>query len=65
MTKKLIGNVALITGASAGIGHGALAAEGAQLVLTARSQDRLDALKQETEKLSAHVVTVAGEYRLA
>jgi NADP-dependent 3-hydroxy acid dehydrogenase YdfG len=37
--------------------------EGAQLVLTARRQDRLDALKQETEKLGTHAVTVAGDAR--
>jgi len=66
MTKKLIGKVALITGASAGIGHAcarALAGEGAQLVLTARRHDRLDALKQEIEKLGAHSVLVAGDAR--
>jgi len=50
MTKKLIGKVALITEASAGIGYAcgrALATEGAHLVLTARRQDRLDAVKRE------------------
>jgi 3-oxoacyl-[acyl-carrier protein] reductase len=66
MAKKLVGKVALITGASAGIGTAcarALAFEGAKLVLTARRQDRLDSLKREVEKLGAEVVTVAGDAR--
>jgi len=49
MTGKLAGKVAIITGASAGIGEAtaiAIAAEGAKVVLAARRSDRLDALAQ-------------------
>src|SRR6202795_1967368 len=66
MTTNLTGKVALITGASAGIGQAcarALAEEGARLVLTARRQERLNALKQEAEKLGTQVISVVGDAR--
>jgi len=66
MTAKLTGKVALITGASAGIGQACarlLAQEGARLVLTARRHERLDQLIHEAEKLGAKAISVIGDAR--
>ena len=63
MTAKLNGKVALVTGASAGIGWAsavALAGEGASLVLTGRRQERLDALAEHCRQAGGHAVGVAG-----
>jgi len=66
MTGKLDGKVAIITGASAGIGQAsarALAREGARLVLTARRPDRLAALIDEARSLGGDGVAVIGDAR--
>lgn len=66
MNNKLHGKVALITGASAGIGQAcarALAGEGASLVITARRRQRLAQLKKEVEATGGEVVIVVGDSR--
>ena len=63
----LTGKVALITGASAGIGEAcahALAGAGASLVLTARRTGRLAALKSTFEAGGTRVAIVSGDARV-
>ena len=64
MSGKLSGKTALITGASAGIGWAsalALAAEGANLALTARRQARLAELESAVEKAGGKAVSLTGD----
>ncbi len=65
-TAKLGGQVALITGASAGIGQAvarAFLGEGADLVVVARREERLNALADEAQRLGRRVVAVTGDVR--
>lgn len=68
MTGKLTGKVALITGASRGIGRAAalaLAKEGAQVVVTARTKADLDTLVKEVKalKTGAKALAVPADLR--
>lgn len=62
--RVIAGSRAIVTGASSGIGRAIalqLAAEGADLVITARREERLMALALELTGLGRRVVTVAGD----
>lgn len=56
MTEKLTGKVALVTGASSGIGEAtalALASVGAQVAIAARRADRLETLAKSIQEKGA------------
>ncbi len=62
MTKKLAGKVALVTGASSGIGEAtalALAAEGASVAIAARRLDRLEDLARRIQDNGGKVMAIA------
>ena len=64
MPGRLTGKVAIVTGASSGIGRAsalALAAEGAKVVITARRQERLEALAGEINTMNTKAFIVAGD----
>ena len=63
---QLNGKVALITGASSGIGHATallFAAKGARLILVARRRERLEALAAEAKALGSQAIVEAGDLR--
>lgn len=64
MTKPLAGRVALVTGASSGIGEAtavALAEQGARVAISARRRERLDSLAAVLEKLGAEPLVLAAD----
>lgn len=66
MAGRLQNRVAVITGASAGIGQAcarALMREGASLVITARRRDRLEQLVAEAKQLGSRALFVIGDAR--
>lgn len=65
-TEKLADKVAIVTGGGQGVGLGiarSLAAEGARLVLTGRTQSKLTQVADEMSTLGAQVLVVPGDTR--
>uniref|UniRef100_UPI003CF8D74F SDR family oxidoreductase n=1 Tax=Massilia sp. TSP1-1-2 TaxID=2804649 RepID=UPI003CF8D74F len=63
---QLSGRVAIVTGASSGIGYETaklFAKEGAKVVVTGRRQDALDKLVNEIERGGGQAIAVAGDIR--
>jgi len=64
MTERLDGTVALVTGASSGIGEASareLARRGAAVAIAARRKDRLDALAQEIERDGGSALAIEAD----
>jgi NADP-dependent 3-hydroxy acid dehydrogenase YdfG len=64
MTERLDGTVALVTGASSGIGEAtalALATAGSTVALVARRRDRLDDLKRRIESTGGKAITIDAD----
>jgi NADP-dependent 3-hydroxy acid dehydrogenase YdfG len=64
MSKPLAGRIALVTGASSGIGEAAaiaLAQAGADVAISARRADRLEALAQKIEALGVKALSLPGD----
>ncbi len=64
MTERLDGTVALVTGASSGIGHAtarALASNGAAVALVARRKERLDELASTIEKDGGKALAIEAD----
>ena len=62
ISNMIKGNVAVVTGASSGIGYAtafAIAKAGAKVVAAARRKDKLDQLQKEIEKIGGECITVA------